>query len=83
MSIACSHATLPPNVGTREPGNELPGIGFGQAGRISGFGPSTVVPSAFSTRSEGQLIHAGRQVLNGSRASRTGAAAAAAAGLIF
>src|ERR1017187_5666019 len=80
-STACSLGTLCPNVGTLEPGNELPGSGIGQAGRISGFGASAVGASAFSTRSDGQLIHAGRQVLNGPRWSRTGAAAAAA--LIF
>lgn len=76
IAIACILlATLAPNVGAREPGNELPGMGIDQAGRISRADPSTVGSSALSTRSDGQLIHAGRQVLNGPRWSRTGAAA--------
>lgn len=76
IAIACILlGTLAPTVGAREPGNELPGVDIDQAGRISGAGPSTVGSSALSTRSDGQLIHAGRQVSNGPRWSRPGAAA--------
>lgn len=76
-STAWSLAKLFPIVGTLEPGNVLPGTNIGQAGRISAFGPSTGL-AAFTARSEGQLIHAGRQEFNGVEWSRTGAAAPAA-----
>lgn len=72
-STAWSLTALCPNVGTFETGNELPGIEISQAARISGLGPCTG-HSAFATRSEGQLVHAGRQVLNGLEWSRTGTA---------
>jgi hypothetical protein len=69
---------LSPNVGTLEPGNVLSGIRIGDAGRISAFGPPTGL-SACSTGSEGQLIHARGQQLDGFEWRRTGAAAAATA----
>jgi len=74
LSSDCSLGTWCPNVGTREPGDELPGIVISQAGRATGAGLS-----AYRTHSDRQLIHSGRQVLSGPQRSRTGTAAPATA----